>query len=71
MLPKCFYYYYYYYYFIYIYNFISYACICILIDWFFWVCLVIVAKWFNLNNWMWSGILMTFIALEYKYTIST
>ena len=57
--------------FFYIYNFICYACICILIDWFFWAYSVIASEWYKLNRWDWSCILMSFAILVYKYRIST
>ena len=57
--------------FFFIYNFISYACTCILIDWFFLECSLIVVEWYNLNSWVWNYILMSFAALIYKYIMST
>ena len=48
-----------------------YACIYILIDWFFWACSVIASEWYKLNSWDWSCILMSFAILVYKYRMST
>ena len=48
------------------------VCLYLYIDWLiFWACSIIVVKWYNLNSWVWSYILISFATPVYKYTIST
>ena len=58
--------------FFYICNFINYAWTVVFVYWlidFFLACSLIVAEWYSLNSWVWNYILISFVALVYKYNV--